>query len=193
MSACFRRIASAFPHPIHPAPAPNTGPENSHGLLALQPEIRHRLKGLVHKLCHDPNQYEDLEQVALTCYWQAEETSPGKTPSWYMQHCASCIRNYLRAGRSVDSLKRRNSVCAIEECPDVDVPLEWDALEEVSVRDCLRELMRRLDRAERQTLQLLSEECTVREIAQDQHIAHATVIARHRHIRAIALGLGIHP
>ena len=193
MSASFHRIASAFAHPAHPASAPNSGPENSQGLLALQPQTRQRLKGLVHNLCHDPNQYEDLEQVALTCHWQAEESNPGKTSSWYVQYCASCIRNYLRTGRSVDSLKRRNSVCAIEECPDFDVPQEGDGLQEISARDYLRAMMRWLDRAERQTLQLLSEGWTVREIARDQHIGQATVIARHRHIRAIALSLRIRP
>jgi DNA-directed RNA polymerase specialized sigma24 family protein len=146
---------------------------------------------LVHKLCHDPNQYDDLEQVALTCHWQAEESNPGKTPGWYAQRCAFRIRNCLRTGRSVDSLKHRNSVCPIAECPEADVPMEGDGLREICVQDCLRELMRRLDQAERQTLQLRTEGYTVREIARDQHISQATVIARHRHIRTLAGSLEI--
>jgi RNA polymerase sigma factor (sigma-70 family) len=168
-----------------------SGAERRAGLLVGQPATRDQVSRLVRKLSDDPNLYEELLQEALLCHWQAEVSNPGQTASWYRQRCHYCIRDYLRKGRSVDSLKHNRSACSIDEVTEVDATLDGDIFQEICERDLFEELTRQLNPAEQRTLRLLREELTLREIARALHISHVAVIGRRRHIAAAAAGLGI--
>jgi RNA polymerase sigma factor (sigma-70 family) len=193
MSASFRRIANAVAYPSPPASAPSSGPENGGGLLVIQPEIRDRLSGMARRLCHDPNLHEDILQEALLCLWRAEVGYPGQTASWYLQRCASCIRDYLRKGRSVDSRKRSRLVCSIEQMGVLDIPSRDDVVQHICEHDEFDELMHRLGPAEQETLRLLRQELTLQEIGLSLRISHVAVMGRRRHIRTAAASLGIGP
>ena len=182
MSASFRGIANAIAPPCPPAAAPNGSAENGASLLVLQPEIRDRLSGLVHKLCHDPNLHEDLLQLALICHWQAEESNPGKTPSWYVQHCASCVHDYLRMGRSVDSLRHRGLACREDGSAALALAAREDVFRDICERDLFNELNQRVGATGQQVLRLLRNGLGVREIARELHISHVAVLAHRRHI-----------
>jgi DNA-directed RNA polymerase specialized sigma24 family protein len=182
MSASFRGVASAIAHPSGPAAVPSGGAENGASLLVVQPEIRERLSGLVHNLCHDPNLHEDLLQLALICHWQAEESYPGKTPSWYVQHCASCIHDYLRMGRSVDSLRHRGSACREDNSAALATAAHEDVFQDICECDLFNELSQRVGSTGRQVLRLLRNGLGVREIARELHISHVAVLAHRRHL-----------
>jgi DNA-directed RNA polymerase specialized sigma24 family protein len=184
--------ARLLPHLCHGVSAPICGAENSGALLAVQPETRDQVGRLVHKLCHDPNLYEELLQEALLCYWRSEVGNPGQTASWYRHRCRFCIQDYLKKGRSVDSLKHRRSTCASDGLGSLDSVADDDILQAICARDAFNELARRLNAGGQRTLWLLREELTLREIGRELHISHVAVIARRRHIAATAVGLGIH-
>ncbi|MGO8931754.1 MAG: sigma-70 family RNA polymerase sigma factor [Limisphaerales bacterium] len=178
----------------HCASAPSLAAETRTGLLVAQAEIRDQVSRLVRRISRDPYLYQDLLQEALLCLWRAEVRKPGQTVSWYQQRCRFRIRDYLRAGRSVDSLKHHRSARSIDELEDSGggprAP-EGDLLQEVCARDLFDELMRQLDPAGQRTLRLLREERTVREIARELHLSHVAVLGQRRRIAAAAVGLGI--
>ena len=178
--------------PGHRVSGPVSGAANPGGLLVGQPEIRDQVSRLVHKLSSDPNLHEDLLQEALLCHWQAEVSNPGQTASWYRQRCHFCIHDYLRKGRSVDSLKHSRSTGSIDPAGELDSTPDGDIFQEICERDLFEELTSRLDPADQCTLRLLREELTLREIARALHISHVAVIGRRRRIAATAAGLGIH-
>ena len=177
----------------HCAPAPASVAEDLGGLRVDQPETRDQVSRLVHKLCTDPNRFEDLVQEALLCYWQAEVRHPGQSASWYRQRCHLWIQDYFKKGRSVDSPKHNLCACSIGQAAEIAAAPDGDILQEICERDDFEELTRRLDPAAQQTLRLLSEGLTLREIARALHISHVAVISRRRHIAAMAAGLGISP
>jgi len=175
------------------APGPASRAQDLGALRVDQPETRDQVSRLVHKLCADPNLFEDLVQEALLCYWQAEVSHPGQSASWYRQRCHLWIQDYFKKGRSVDSPKHNLCACSIGQAAEIAAAPDGDILQEICERDDFEELTRRLDPAAQQTLRLLSEGLTVREIASALHISHVAVISRRRHIAATAAGLGIHP
>jgi DNA-directed RNA polymerase specialized sigma24 family protein len=183
--------AKVFAQPNHRPSAPIRGAENRGGLLVVQPETREQVSRLVHKLCHDPNLYEDLLQEGLLCHWRAEVSNPGQSASWYRQRCRFCIQDCLKKGHSVDSPKHRCSTCMSGGSPAFDSVAADEILQEICAGDAFHELERRLGAAEQRILRLLREELTLREIGQELHMSHVAVIARRRHIAAIAVGLGI--
>jgi DNA-directed RNA polymerase specialized sigma24 family protein len=177
----------------HPASTLGAGAENGVGLLVERPEIQDALRRLVQARCNDPDLQEDIVQEVQLCLWRAEVTTPGKTLSWYLERCRFCIQHFFKKGRSVDSLKRSDSACSLNEFDELELPAAGDLWEEICARDEREQLAWRLDPQEQQTLQLRWEELSEREIAQQEHVRPATVIDRCRHIRTIALGLGIRP
>jgi DNA-directed RNA polymerase specialized sigma24 family protein len=171
--------------------APEDGTDRNPSLLDVQPETCARLRRLVHKLCHDPNLFDELLQEALLCYWQAEASNPGQTASWYRQRCRFCIQDYLKKGHSVDCLKHRCFTCQSDGSGALDPVADDDILQEICAADAFNELARELDATEQRILSFLKEELTLREIARELHTSHVTVMARRRHIAATAVGLGI--
>src|SRR5215510_2636103 len=66
------------------------------------------LRRIVARVSADPNLSDDLLQEAVIHFWLQEQRQPGNSLSWYLQSCYFRLENYLRRGRSVDSLKHRN-------------------------------------------------------------------------------------
>jgi DNA-directed RNA polymerase specialized sigma24 family protein len=186
-------VAHSPSSPDRCAAAAGFGTVNGLGLLVERPEIQDALRRLVQVRCEDRTLQADILQEVQLCLWQSELTTPGQTLSWYLERCRFCIQHFFKKGRSVDSLKHSNSARSLDELDELELPVAGDLREEICARDEGEQLARRLNPAERQTLQLRGEELTVREIAQQEHVRPATVIDRCRHIRTIASGLGIRP
>ena len=106
------------------------------------------------------------------------------------------LRRLLAAGRSLDS--PRHSRRRAEPPAGVDAE-DWlesllaatdDVLSEVCARDALSRLMPLLEARDRTLLELRLRQYTTREIAEEMGTSHPTVVARLRHIAAIARRLG---
>ena len=117
-----------------------------------------------------------------------EADRPGRTRSWYIKSCEFQARNYLKQGRSVDSLKRaRNLVRFGDDQQDfdergqfaVEVVDPCDGLQEVMARDIVDLVVPQLNETQRQILRLLLKGMGVREIARQLRITHPAVI-KHR-------------
>ena len=162
-------------------------------------ETVEELRRIVGQLQFNPALHDDLMQEALIHLWQMQERCPGQTRSWYRQNCRFHLQHHLAAGRSVDSLKRRNlqaQVFSHEDEPDN----YWETLAgpdtfmtEVSARDILFALARGLSEREQLILHGLAEGLRVREIARQLDISHPTVIKSRRKIARIAKKLSIAP
>ena len=86
-----------------------------------------------------------------------------------------------------------NSACSLDELDELELAVAADLREEICAQDDGEALMGQLETLDRDMLQLLMEGLGVREIARTCRIRPATVIERSRHIRSVALGLGICP
>jgi DNA-directed RNA polymerase specialized sigma24 family protein len=170
-------------------------------MLIESGDIQTRLHWMIRSLA--PGSWhgtEDLMQEALFHLWRQETTCPGQSAYWYLQSCRFHLQNFLRHGRSVDSLKRlRDQVFQCEGAADGFDPVEagnpvasgWD---EVSVNDFMAELSQWLTPLEKDTLRCLMDGLTARETARRLNVSH-TQVNRHRsRIASLALKLGMtHP
>ncbi len=66
--------------------------------------IVRQLRGVAAKLSADTELQKDLLQEMFIHLVRIEAELPGHTPSWYIKSCEFHARNYLKHGRSVDSL-----------------------------------------------------------------------------------------
>jgi RNA polymerase sigma factor (sigma-70 family) len=167
-------------------------------MLIDDARTRELLARIVYRLCSDSAVRDDLIQEALVHLWLLEERRPGQRQSWYLQSCKFHLQNYLAAGRSVDSPKRRAGKTAYDE--DELEALSTggfdgqDAvLAQVSARDIFTLLSGRLTPFEQTILNLLAEGLSAREIAGRMNVTHPTVIKYRRKIAALAIRLGIPP
>src|SRR4051794_40543299 len=95
-------------------------------LMVEQTETRETLRQIVFNLTSDQALREDLTQEALLHLWLRQQEHPGQTRSWYFQSCDLFLRNFLRHGRSVDSLRHRATLCraALPEDEDPEAASE---------------------------------------------------------------------
>lgn len=162
-------------------------------MLFDDPEVLGVLGRLITSLHVTEAEGEELRQEALVHLWECESRHPGQRRGWYVKGCWLHLRNVLRKGRSLDSQSHRcgwgrrgrtwclRAVDGGEEDPGVDGV--WS---QVCADDLLFELGIRLGPAERETLRLLAEGLTEREVARRQHVSHTAVAKRHRRIAEIA-------
>src|SRR6266478_4195806 len=78
-------------------------------LLVEDFKVQETLRRIVGKLSSDPVQQQDMLQECLVCLWKAQSKNPGRTVSWYLQHCRFHAQHWLCVGRSLDSPKRAGS------------------------------------------------------------------------------------
>lgn len=153
-----------------------------------------QLRAVAAKLTGDQDLQKDLMQEMLIHLYRVEVDRPGRTRSWYVKSCEFHARNYLKLGRSVDSLKRaRNLVflgAATEEFDghvfcmfDAADPLDEHA--ELVARDILNLVMPRLNATQREILYLLIKGMGVREVARELKMTHPAVIKHRRKIAQI--------
>jgi len=167
-------------------------------MLIDAPGIRSQLHRMVSRL-GPPFLREDLMQEALVHLWQMEEQDPSKDQGWYLQGCRFYLQNFLRQGRSVDSVKHFRAQILNREQPDDGLNLfdpaqsNTSMWEEGNVNDCMAELFQWLTPQENDTLLCLMDGLSARETAKRLDISH-TMVNRHRaQIANLALKLGIAP
>lgn len=143
---------------------------------------------------------EDLLQEARIHLWQIEQQRGDETQSWYVQSCHQVVHDFLRQGRSVDSLKRRAA-----QMPDVQwddpqnetlldsILLEGSLEGQVSAADIIAVLKKRLSRRESQVLGCLAIGLSTRETARELNLSHTTVAKSRQAIASMALTIGIRP
>jgi DNA-directed RNA polymerase specialized sigma24 family protein len=115
-------------------------------MLLEQPGVYDQISRVVHNITNDPNQFEDLFQEAWLKFWVSERQSPDRNLSWHLQACHYAILEYLRRGRSLDSLKHRNSACQIDDALEDCLAPGSDVLQEVSAHDAFNQLAHNLSR-----------------------------------------------
>jgi DNA-directed RNA polymerase specialized sigma24 family protein len=168
-------------------------------MLIDDARTRELLARIVYRLSSDPAVREDLMQEALVHLWLLEERRPGQRQSWYLQSCKFHLQNYLAAGRSVDSPKRRGGKTAYDEEDELNAfsggesDGENAVFAQVSARDIFSLLCGRLTPFEQAILNHLAEGLGAREIAERMDVTHPTVIKYRRRIAALAIRLGIPP
>src|SRR5262245_16527099 len=156
--------------------------------------VRGDLRRVVHSVASDAELHDDLMQEALINLWQQEVRRPGQTQSWYLQNCRFHLRNHLRQGRSIDSIKRRGKRCVSIEPADgasPDLPRAESPRASVSAREIFGLLSRRLRPSERAVLRFLAGGHSVREIARKLEVSHQAVSKHRQAIAALAIRLGI--
>ena len=164
----------------------------------IQSRLHWMIRGLLPPL---PKRHgtDDLMQEALLHLWRQETDYPGQSPQWYVESCRFYLQNFLRQGRSVDSLKHYRDRIFLREKPfdgtHPDEPedpnaVQWD---EVGVNDIIAELTQWLTPQEKDTLRCLMDGWTARETARRLNVSH-TLVNRHRsRIASLTLKLGVAP
>ena len=170
---------------------PNPAPS-----LLDQPEIQAILAHIVHNLTPDFHLRQDLRQEALIHLWKEETHHPGHAPNWYIHGCRNYLKNRLRMGKSIDSPKRGDHACLIDDALE-DTPRQDDALVAGSflpsliARDAAEQLSRRLTMVRPQLLILLRDGFTPSEIALELGMTPRAVNQNCRAIAAEAAHLDV--
>jgi DNA-directed RNA polymerase specialized sigma24 family protein len=176
-----------------------TPEEAPHPTLYHNLHVQRLLGGLVDRMVGDTGFQEDMLQEALIHLWRLEERRPGQSLAWYLQGCRYHIQNWLRLGRSVDSVKR-SSACVLDAAADDDseellAQLGIDSLfwDEVSANDIISLLSGLLDSQQREVLFCLVDGLSARETAKRLNASHTWVGKCRRKIAVLALEVGLAP
>jgi RNA polymerase sigma factor (sigma-70 family) len=167
-------------------------------MLIDQQETRKVIRQIVFKVTANRALRDDLTQEAIIHLWLRETECPGQTESWYLQSCRFYVQNLLRAGRSVDSIRRRplpplDEVFELIDASD-DGAVSGDSVPAlVSARETNELLARWMTASESQVLSLLEQGHSVRAIADRLGISHTSVTRSRKRIAALAIRLGINP
>lgn len=143
---------------------------------------------------------EDCLQEALLHFWQAMKKNPGQRLHSYLGGCRFFIKDRLKHGKSVDSLKRRWKGYSLDSfgatCPLPDTPellSSVDPREQASAADDMSVMMSRLNRFDRIVLNLFVEGNGTREVARRLRVSPSGVGKSRERIRFIARQIGLSP
>lgn len=142
---------------------------------------------------------EDLRQVALVRISELELANPGQTRSWFLQSAIYHAFNWLRLGRSVDSIKRSGGRRGLTDEPDPTDPdsfvIEPDGatVESLSADDSARVLSEHLERRDRCILAYFLNGYGAAQVARKLRISHQAVSKHRKLIARAAAQLGILP
>ncbi|HUJ10384.1 MAG TPA: sigma-70 family RNA polymerase sigma factor [Verrucomicrobiae bacterium] len=160
--------------------------------------IVRQLRGIASKLTNDAELQKDLMQEMFVHLVQVETSESGQTLSWYLKSCEFHARNYLKLGRSIDSLKRARNGVPYNEVPSEDAdgtgngaqrtapPNQIEIQGEIITNDIVNVIIPRLSETQQQILFLLLKGCGVRETAREIGITHPAVIKHRKKIARIA-------
>ena len=159
-------------------------------------ECMAKLKLVAAKLTRDRDFQKDLVQEMLVYLVRVLSERPGMTQSWYIKGCEFQARNYIKTGRSVDSLKRaRDQVpCSLDSNGIENWNLyltEGRQQEECIARVTMEDLKPFLTDKEATALELLANEWRVGEIAEKFGVTHSAVVKWRRNIAEAATKLGL--
>ena len=164
------------------------------------PATPYSLRRLVTNLSPNRLWHEDLVQEALIHLWRQECACPGMSWTWYLRSCEYHLRNCLRWGRSLDSLKRRRrkeatpieTHCLPERAGDaagweafIDTSAQGTVVEQVAARDLVSNLIPCLTHPERRVLHCLLRELSARETARALKVSHTLVNRRKQRITTV--------
>jgi len=165
------------------------------GYVIAENRIVKRLRGVAGKLTSDPELQKDLMQEMFIHLLRVQVECPKRTLSWYIKSCEFQARNWLKHGRSVDSLKRARSLvslgqdseddgCNRERCVDAADPVDLEG--ELITQDIVNLIVPQLTETQQHILFLLMKGFRVREIAREMSISHPAVIKHRKRIARIA-------
>ncbi len=150
-----------------------------------------QLRGVAAKLTSNVELQKDLLQEMFIHLVRVEVEMPGHTPSWYIKNCEFHARNYLKHGRSVDSLKRSQNLVSLGQTSEdadgyvyyvVDAVDPLDPFGEVTTNDIVERVEPHLNDTQRRVLRLLLNGLGVREIAREMGVSHPAIIKHRRKI-----------
>jgi DNA-binding NarL/FixJ family response regulator len=159
--------------------------------------IVRQLRGIAAKLTANAELQKDLMQEMFLHLAHVETVEAGQTLSWYLKGCEFHARNYLKSGRSVDSLKRTHNVVSFDRVlsnedghdnngaePQPLGPIQIQG--EMLSADVVNQIVPRLTDMQQRVLFLLLKGYGVREAAREIGITHPAVIKHRKKIARIA-------
>ena len=168
------------------------------GAAVIENKIVRQLHGIASKLTGNAELQKDLMQEMFVHLVRVQSAEAGQTPSWYMKSCEFHARNYLKLGRSIDSIKRARNGVPYDETPSDDgehfsngtYPVQSvgqiEIQGEIITNDIVNVIVPRLSDTQQQILFLLLKGCGVRETAREIGITHPAVIKHRKKIARIA-------
>ena len=168
-------------------------------MLIERKETQKVVRQIVIKVTANRALHDDLMQEAIIHLWLREIECPGQTESWYFQSCRFHLQNFLRAGRSVDSNRRRPTLLPLDGAFERTDTSDDESISGASVpglvsaRETTGLLTKWLTLHERQLLSMLEQGHSVREVATKLDMSHTSVIRCRKRIAALAAKLGIDP
>jgi RNA polymerase sigma factor (sigma-70 family) len=165
------------------------------GERQFEGEVTRKLEWVARKLSGDPELRKDLMQEMLAHFVRVQADKPGHRLPWYVKSCEYHARNYLRRGRSIDSLKRASQgvpladseadLCA--DCYHSATAVDpFDLEGQLVTNDLLHLLLPHLSGRQRQILFMLIQGFGVREVGRQLGISHPAVIKHRRKTACIA-------
>jgi len=157
--------------------------------------ILKKLHGVAVKLTANEELRKDIVQEMLVHLCHVEIDKPGRTESWYVKSCEYRARNYLKVGRSVDSLKRARDLVPLGQTAEdfdghvfclVDAVDPSDGHAELVAQEIVELVMPQLNAMQQEILYLLMKGLGVREIARELKVTHPAVIKHRRKIARLA-------
>jgi len=163
------------------------------------PAVRAALYRMVIRMEGNPETQEDLFQEAWLYFWSSERQYPDHRVGWYLQGVEFHLKDLRKAGRSLDSTKRRGTQASF---PDHSV--EWDHWQDslqsdesfmstVSARDIFILLSARLMADDQRILGELAQGQGIRKIAGRLKTSRQSVLRGRKRIAALAIKLGVVP
>ncbi|MEI6085329.1 MAG: hypothetical protein WCS70_13660 [Verrucomicrobiota bacterium] len=153
-----------------------------------------KLHGVAAKLTANDELRKDLMQEMLVHLCSVEVEKPGRTESWYIKSCEYRARNYLKVGRSVDSLKRTRDLVPLgqrsEDCDGhvfclVDAVDPADGHAELMAQEIIELVMPQLNETQQEIFYLLLKGLGLRAIGRELGMTHPAVIKHRRKIGRI--------
>jgi DNA-directed RNA polymerase specialized sigma24 family protein len=157
-------------------------------MLCDRPTLPSSFAALICSLTPNLTLRQDLSQEARLRLWRQEMLHPGQDEGWYLQDLRFFLRNFLRAGRSLDSYKRASFGIPIpteedeEAVCDPALLVEEEIRETVGAADMQAQLQARLRPEQQPVLELLLAGFGVREIAVRLDLAASTVCEARKQI-----------
>jgi RNA polymerase sigma factor (sigma-70 family) len=164
----------------------------------IENRIVRQLRGIASRLTGDAELQKDLMQEMFVHLVRVQSVEEGHTPSWYMKSCEFHARNYLRLGRSIDSLKRVRNAVPYDEAPPEEGQYfsngtsprqavgQIEIQGEIITNDIINAIIPRLSDTQQRILSFLLKGCGVRETGREIGITHPAVIKHRRKIARIA-------
>jgi DNA-directed RNA polymerase specialized sigma24 family protein len=161
--------------------------------LIAENHVVKQLRGVASKLSSNHELQKDMMQEMLEHLNRIQYLRPRRTNSWYIKSCEFHVRNHLKVGRSIDSLKRAGNGVPLHPLGDGRLMEEGvqpvdpcDLQAEVITNDIIALLVLQLTETQKEILVLLMKGLGVRETARELGVSHPAVLKHRKKIARIA-------